>query len=36
MPRAQQSRHARRDDCIARTMRKLDHAALTAAVALLL
>ena len=35
MPRAQQPRRAGRDDCIARTMRKPNHARLTAAVALL-
>jgi len=36
LARAQVSRRARRDGCIAREMRKPNHAALTAAVALLL
>ena len=36
MPRAQQSRRARRDDCIARAMRKPDRTKLPAVAALLL
>jgi hypothetical protein len=36
MPRAQQSRRARRDDCIARTMRKSDRTKVPAVAALLL
>jgi len=36
MPRAQQSPCARRDDCIARTMRKPDRTRLPAVAALLL
>jgi len=35
LPRTQESRRTRRDGCIAREMRKPNHAALTAAVALL-